>query len=169
MAEEKGPLMALNHISRLCRNVDSSIEFYRNVLGMELTKRPQALENFNGAWLFNYGVGIHLVQAKDEDRLPDPQHELDPMDNHISFQCEDMEAMETRVKEHKVEYKKRIIEDEENGSKIEQLFFKDPDGFMIEICNCENMRLVPASSLSVAKIKLPLDRHIPPLDLNSTS
>ncbi|WCJ32415.1 Lactoylglutathione lyase / glyoxalase I family protein [Euphorbia peplus] len=167
--QQEAPLMALNHVSRLCRNVETSIDFYTNVLGMVVTKRPQALEDFNGAWLFNYGVGIHLVQAKDgeqESRLPNPDHELDPMDNHISFQCEEVEAMERRLKEHKVEYKKRVIEDE-NGAKIEQVFFTDPDGFMIEICNCENLKLVPASSLS--KLKLPVDRHIPPLDLHSNT
>ena len=80
------PLMALNHISRLCRNVKESIDFYTKVLGFVLIERPHAFE-FDGAWLFNYGVGIHLLQAKDEDRLPDPNH-LDPMDNHISFQVE---------------------------------------------------------------------------------
>lgn len=79
------PLMALNHVSRLCSNVKESINFYRNVLGFVLIERPQAFD-FDGAWLFNYGIGIHLVQAKDEDRLPDDKDYLDPMDNHISFQ-----------------------------------------------------------------------------------
>lgn len=78
------PLMALNHVSRLCRNVQESIDFYTKVLGFVLIERPQAFD-FDGAWLFNYGVGIHLVQSGDEDRLPET-HPLDPMDNHISFQ-----------------------------------------------------------------------------------
>lgn len=79
------PLMALNHVSRLCRSVKDSIDFYTRVLGFVLIERPQAFD-FDGAWLFNYGIGIHLVQAKDEDRLPDDRDYLDPMDNHISFQ-----------------------------------------------------------------------------------
>ncbi|EEF34443.1 glyoxylase I 4 [Ricinus communis] len=160
--DEQPPLMALNHVSRLCRDVQKSIDFYTKVLGMVLTERPQAFD-FEGAWLFNYGVGIHLVQAKDEDRLPDPHQSLDPMDNHISFQCEDIEAMEKRLKEHKVEYIKRTVD--ENGTKIDQLFFDDPDGFMIEICNCENLKLAPAGS--IGKIKLPKDRHIPPVDVEN--
>jgi hypothetical protein len=37
--------------------------------------------------LFNYGVGIHLVQRDDAPRAADVNPgELDPMDNHISFQ-----------------------------------------------------------------------------------
>jgi catechol 2,3-dioxygenase-like lactoylglutathione lyase family enzyme len=88
--EEKNdqpPLMALNHISRLCRNVNESIDFYTKVLGFVLIERPPVLD-FEGAWLFNYGVGIHLVQSKEEEKLPShtQQHDLDPQDNHISFQ-----------------------------------------------------------------------------------
>lgn len=85
--EEKActPLMALNHVSRLCRDVKESIEFYTKVLGFVLIERPQVLD-FEGAWLFNYGIGIHLVQSKDEDRLPSDAEHLDPQDNHISFQ-----------------------------------------------------------------------------------
>jgi catechol 2,3-dioxygenase-like lactoylglutathione lyase family enzyme len=88
--EEKNdqpPLMALNHISRLCRNVNESIDFYTKVLGFVLIERPPVLD-FEGAWLFNYGVGIHLVQSKEEEKLPSDtqQHDLDPQDNHISFQ-----------------------------------------------------------------------------------
>ncbi|XVE74178.1 hypothetical protein DITRI_Ditri11bG0178000 [Diplodiscus trichospermus] len=162
--ESAPPLMALNHVSRLCRNVRESIDFYSKVLGFVLVERPPALD-FDGAWLFNYGVGIHLVQSKDEDRLRsvDTDH-LDPMDNHISFQCEDMQGMEQRLKDFNTKYIKRTMEDE-SGTKIDQLFFKDPDGYMVEICNCENLKLVPAGSID--KIQLPFDRHNPPLDLEN--
>ncbi|XP_009602386.1 glyoxylase I 4 [Nicotiana tomentosiformis] len=155
------PLMALNHVSRLCKNVKESVDFYTKVLGFVLIERPQAFD-FNGAWLFNYGVGIHLVQAKDEDRLPSDTDTLDPMDNHISFQSEDMEGMVERVKQLNVKYLKRTVGEEE-GAAIDQLFFRDPDGHMIEICNCENVKLVPQRS--IGRIKLPFDRHIPPLEL----
>ncbi|MBA0575759.1 hypothetical protein Golob_028121 [Gossypium lobatum] len=77
-----------------------------------------------------------------------------------------MEEMEQRLKEFKTEYIKRTMEDE-SGTKIDQLFFNDPDGFMVEICNCENLKLVPAGSMG--RIKLPFDRHNPPLDLDANS
>ncbi|XP_027356766.1 LOW QUALITY PROTEIN: uncharacterized protein LOC113866076 [Abrus precatorius] len=162
--EKPPPLVALNHVSRLCRNVKDSIDFYTKVLGFVLIDRPQALD-FDGAWLFNYGVGIHLVQSKVEDqRLPsDPQH-LDPQDNHISFQCEDMEAMEKKLKERNVRYMKKTLK-AEDGTVMDQIFMNDPDGFMVEICNCENLKLVPADSLS--KIKLPMDRHNPPVEIET--
>ncbi|GMH27253.1 hypothetical protein Nepgr_029096 [Nepenthes gracilis] len=68
--ERAPPLMWLNHASRLCRSVKESVDFYVKVLGFVLIERPQAFD-FDGAWLFSYGVGIHLVQANVEDRLPD--------------------------------------------------------------------------------------------------
>ncbi|XP_059654354.1 glyoxylase I 4 [Cornus florida] len=148
--DQQLPLMALNHISRLCRCVKESVDFYTKVLGFVLIKRPKAF-HFDGAWLFNYGVGIHLVHSEDEERLAHSD-DLDPMDNHISFQCEDIEAVEQKLKELKIKYMKRTVEDE-NGTALDQLFFKDPDGFMIEICNCENLKLVPAASFG--NIKLP--------------
>ncbi|KAI3900519.1 hypothetical protein MKW92_008852 [Papaver armeniacum] len=160
--EQQLPLMALNHVSRLCRDVNKSVDFYVNVLGFVQIKRPPALK-FDGAWLFNYGIGIHLVQSKEEERLPDPEHELDPMDNHISFQCEDMAAMERKLKERNIKYKKRTVGGGDDGA-IDQLFFTDPDGFMVEICNCENLKLEPAGNMD--RIRLPSDRHNPPVELN---
>ncbi|XP_020272009.1 uncharacterized protein LOC109847176 [Asparagus officinalis] len=159
------PLMALNHVSRLCKSVEASVRFYTEALGFVLINRPPTL-NFDGAWLFNYGVGIHLVQEKGGGGAEDAATErLDPMDNHISFQCEDMDAMEQKLKDMNIKYMKRTINEEE-GEPIDQLFFNDPDGFMIEICNCENLELVPAGSFG--RIKLPQDRHNPPLDMESS-
>ncbi|KAL0456149.1 UNVERIFIED_CONTAM: hypothetical protein Slati_0954100 [Sesamum latifolium] len=129
--------------------------------GFVLIERPESFD-FDGAWLFNYGVGIHLVQCKDEEKLPRDKDCLDPMDNHISFQCESMEEMEEKLKDMDVKYMKRTVGEEE-GAAIDQLFFNDPDGFMVEICNCENLKLVPQRS--IGKIKLPSDKHNPPLDL----
>uniref|UniRef100_A0A251RUK5 Putative lactoylglutathione lyase / glyoxalase I family protein n=1 Tax=Helianthus annuus TaxID=4232 RepID=A0A251RUK5_HELAN len=155
------PRMQLNHVSRLCKSVKDSVEFYEKALGFVPIERPQGFD-FDGAWLFNYGIGIHLVQAKDEQKLPD-NDELDPMDNHISFQCEDMAALERKLNELNIKYIKRTVGGKEDGV-IDQLFFKDPDGFMIEICNCENVKLKPAGS--IGRLKLPFDRHNPPVVLN---
>ena len=35
---------------------------------------------------------------------------------------------------------------EEEGVTVDQVFFHDPDGYMIELCNCENIPIVPISS-----------------------
>jgi len=132
-------LTSLNHISLVCRSVEKSIDFYQNVLGFVPVRRPGSFD-FDGAWLFRYGIGIHLLHSEDPENMP-KKHEIDPKDNHISFQCESMGAVERKLKEMEMEYLRQRVE--EGGIYVDQLFFHDPDGFMIEVCNCENLPVVP--------------------------
>ncbi|OIV99923.1 hypothetical protein TanjilG_26261 [Lupinus angustifolius] len=134
-------LKSLNHISLVCGSVEKSIDFYVNVLGFIPIKRPTSLD-FNGAWLFNYGIGIHLLQSEDPKSMPKNVH-INPKDNHISFQCESIAEVERRLKQMNINYVKNKVE--ENGINVDQLFFHDPDGWMIEICNCDNIPVVPLS------------------------
>ncbi|KAI8023741.1 hypothetical protein LOK49_LG03G01505 [Camellia lanceoleosa] len=132
-------LKSLNHISVVCRSVDKSLDFYQNVLGFFPIRRPNSFD-FDGAWLFNYGIGIHLLQSEDPENMP-KICQINPKDNHISFQCESMGAVEKKLKEMEIEYLKNRVE--EGGIYVDQLFFHDPDGSMIEICNCDNLPVVP--------------------------
>ena len=72
-----------------------------------------------------------------------------------------MDAVEQKLKEMNINYMKRTINEEE-GAPIDKLFFNNPDGFMVELCNCKNLELVPGGS-SMGRMKLPRDRHNRPL------
>ncbi|OVA20416.1 Glyoxalase-like domain [Macleaya cordata] len=148
------PLLSLNHISLLCRSLRTSIRFYEEILGFVMIKRPSSF-NFDGAWLFNYGVGIHLlknssVDASDFLRESRP---INPKDNHISFQCTDVGLVKMRLEEMGIKYAKATVED--SGIKVDQVFFHDPDGYMIEICNCDNLPVLPLSSSALIKEQVP--------------
>ncbi|XP_015069106.1 uncharacterized protein LOC107013745 [Solanum pennellii] len=148
-------LTSLNHISLVCRSVEKSIEFYKNVLGFVPVRRPGSF-NFNGAWLFSYGIGIHLLQSEDPEKMP-KKTEINPKDNHISFQCESIDAVEKKLTEMGIKYARQLVE--EGGIYVDQLFFHDPDGFMVEICNCDKLPVIPlageiARSCSRANIQL---------------
>lgn len=143
------PLSSLNHVSLLCKSVTVSTEFYENVLGFQLVRRPPSFD-FVGAWLFNYGVGIHLLPCKSLDDLP-KKTEINPRDNHISFQCADMFLAEKRLQEMAIKYKKRVVED--GGLYVDQLFFHDPDANMIEICNCDNLPVIPVRSSTSSNVR----------------
>lgn len=52
-----------------------------------------------------------------------------------------MDAVEKKLKEMAMDYVRAVVE--EGGIQVDQLFFHDPDGFMIEICNCDNLPVVP--------------------------
>ncbi|KAM0842063.1 hypothetical protein ACQ4PT_058610 [Festuca glaucescens] len=110
-------LASLNHISVVCRSLESSLAFYCDVLGFFPIRRPGSFD-FDGAWyvrfffmtvvlgdaradllhildqphetivgfrLFNFGIGVHLLQAEDPEGMPLMKMEIDPKDNHISF------------------------------------------------------------------------------------
>ncbi|KAF8050048.1 hypothetical protein N665_2060s0003, partial [Sinapis alba] len=96
--------------------------------------------DFDGAWLFGRGVGIHILQSTEPEKLL-KKTKINPKDNHISFQCESMGAVEKKLKEMEIEYVRAVVE--EGGIQVDQLFFHDPDGFMIEICNCDSLPVIP--------------------------
>ena len=56
-------------------------------------------------------------------------------------QCESMVAVEKKLKEMEIDYVRATVE--EGGIQVDQLFFHDPDGFMIEICNCDSLPVIP--------------------------
>ena len=62
-------------------------------------------------------------------------------------QCESMAAVERRLKELGIPYVQRCVE--EGGINVDQIFFHDPDGFMIEICNCDNLPVIPLAGAPV--------------------
>ncbi|KAJ3694205.1 hypothetical protein LUZ60_009685 [Juncus effusus] len=133
------PLTSLNHISVTCRSVKKSLDFYQNVLGFIPIRRPGSFD-FDGAWLFNHGIGIHLLQSEDVENMPE-KGEINPKDNHISFECESMASVEKRLNDMDIKYVHCRVE--EGGIYVDQLFFHDPDGFMIEICNCDVLPVIP--------------------------
>ncbi|CAN6482531.1 unnamed protein product [Victoria cruziana] len=137
------PLVSFNHVSILCRSVKDSTKFYQDVLGFHLIKRPSSFD-FEGAWLFNYGIGIHLLQCSSAGGMPMKPGVINPKSNHFSFQCKDIELVKKRFEEARMEYVATSVED--GGIKVEQVFFHDPDGYMIEICNCDKLPILPLSS-----------------------
>lgn len=50
----------------------------------------------------------------------------------------------------KIEYVRAAVED--GGIEVDQLLFHDPDSYMIEICNCQNLPVLPISTC-------PLNQH----------
>ncbi|KAK4739594.1 hypothetical protein R3W88_003291 [Solanum pinnatisectum] len=147
--ENRMPLLALNHVSYVCKSVSKSAQFYEQVLGFVLIKRPSSFD-FDGAWLFNHGIGIHLLGKEDAQSK---RGKINPKDNHISFQCTDMDLIIQRLNDMNVEYVTATVK--EGGVTVDQLFFHDPDGNMIEICNCQNLPVLPLSSCPLKKMSSP--------------
>ncbi|CAN6268708.1 unnamed protein product [Urochloa humidicola] len=145
------PLVRLNHVSFLCASVEESIEFYRRVLGFELVKRPASFD-FRGAWLHKYGMGIHLLQRGSDSIAPAAARPpaINPKGNHISFQCTNMGVVKARLEKMEMEFVAARVRDGETV--VEQIFFHDPDGNVIEICDCEKLPVIPLADAGGAGV-----------------
>ena len=120
------PLHSLNHVALTTTRLEISREFYKRVLGFREVSRPAF--SFRGAWLYNYGLMIHLIESEA------PPNEtvgetISTRDNHIALHCDDLDAAERALVAHGVAFRKNEIVDR----KIRQIFFRDPDGNHIEI------------------------------------
>lgn len=75
-------------------------------------------------------------------------------------QCESMGAVEKKLKDMAIEFVRAVVE--EGGIQVDQLFFHDPDGFMIEICNCDNLPVIPLAgemARSCSRVNLQMMQH----------
>jgi catechol 2,3-dioxygenase-like lactoylglutathione lyase family enzyme len=115
----------LNHIARPTRRLEESRRFYIEVLGFREISRPAF--SFRGSWLFGGGIQIHLIE--DLVIAPNPPDGINTRETHIAFAVPDVDVMETRLEEHGIPYKRSLIKDRQ----IHQLFFRDPDGHLIEL------------------------------------
>jgi len=118
------PLKSLNHLGVLTRDLEKSKAFYRDILGFREVKRPNF--NFAGAWIYNYGLMIHLIEG---DRAAPADGNIETRGNHVALQADDLDAVQGLLDEHGIAYKVRHIAD----TGVKQIFFQDPDGYAIEV------------------------------------
>ncbi|MQM14444.1 hypothetical protein Taro_047372 [Colocasia esculenta] len=145
-------LTSLNHVSFLCESVDTSAHFYEQVLGFVPIKRPSSFD-FEGAWLFNYGIGIHLIERSSTSEPRTKPAIINPKANHISFQCADTDLVKRRLEEMGIDYVSAVVK--EGVVEVGQLFFHDPDGYMVEICDCQKLPVRPLSPVAACPLKIP--------------
>jgi catechol 2,3-dioxygenase-like lactoylglutathione lyase family enzyme len=118
------PIRGVNHLGRVTKRLPESLAFYRDVLGFRPIERPNF--NFAGAWLFNYGVQIHLIV---NEAAGDPSGEIQTRADHLALFVEDIEACKSRLVEHGIPFRENHVP----GRNVHQVFFRDPDGNHIEL------------------------------------
>lgn len=120
------PLEGLHHIAVLTKRLDESRAFYRELLGFREIPRPPF--TFGGAWLWNYGLQIHLIV---DEQLADPAGSILTRGHHLAFQSPDVAAVERTLAERGIAFRVNI----QTGTGLKQLFFRDPDGHHIEVAS----------------------------------
>lgn len=113
----------IHHASLVVADTAKSLKFYKDVLGMQQTERPEL--PFPGAWLQIGAQQIHLLELENPDPTTGrPQH--GGRDRHVALSVPDLGAVRARLDRHGVAYTLSI-----SGRKA--LFCRDPDGNAIEI------------------------------------
>lgn len=120
--------MRIHHVSVIVADVQRSLEFYQQVLGLSIDQGRPALP-YDGAWL---GVGdqqIHLMQLPNPDPLTGrPEH--GGRDRHLAMSCADLEPVINQLQQRQMPFTR-------SKSGRAAIFFRDPDGNAIELIQAD--------------------------------
>ena len=118
-------LKRLDHVSLNVSDRRRSIEWYRDVLGLQ--PRGEAKQDDWPVFLGEFGSCVALFQAQSQtaERAPESVGL-----RHVAFMVagtEDLEQAQARLREHGVEFR---FEDHGNAHSV---YFSDPDGNVLEL------------------------------------
>lgn len=114
--------LTIHHASLLVSDTEQSLPFYRDVLGMQPTERPNL--PFPGAWLQIGDQQIHLLELDNPDPTTGrPEH--GGRDRHVAMHCSSVDALKEALEAADIAYTVSI-----SGRKA--LFCRDRDGNALE-------------------------------------
>jgi catechol 2,3-dioxygenase-like lactoylglutathione lyase family enzyme len=146
-------VVGVGGFSHIVENVDRSVFFYQNVLGLEMPNPPRPFDSI--PWIIDMGntpgaqsrpailhipgsaLGVELIDYKDIARTPVRPHFQDPGAASLILTVRDMDAIMTKLKAAHARIYGKTGEAATitgaNGAKGHVVFLQDPDGFFIEI------------------------------------
>ena len=122
--------VSLNHIGVYVTDLKVSTSFYETILSLK--KFPEPFHDGKHTW-FSIGKAghLHLIEVGKK------QYERDRND-HLCFSVKDIDAFIVNLDKNKVEYTNWPGTKKEPTVRVDgvkQIYFKDPDGHLIEINN----------------------------------
>lgn len=113
---------AMNHFTVLAEDLDRSLAFYVDLLGLTPGPRPEL--GFPGAWLYaGDSAVLHIIAGR-----PMPEQRAGVLD-HMAFSATDLRAVRAKLDAQQVPYDLR----RQRGAGTWQLFCHDPSGAKVEL------------------------------------
>ncbi|KAF7142230.1 hypothetical protein RHSIM_Rhsim05G0015000 [Rhododendron simsii] len=118
-------LVSMHHVGILCENLERSLEFYQNVLGLKINEaRPDDKLPYRGAWLWVGSEMIHLMELPNPDPLTGrPAH--GGRDRHTCIEIRDVSKLKAILDKAGIPYTL-------SHSGRPAIFFRDPDTNALE-------------------------------------
>lgn len=118
----------LNHIAHYVVNLKTSTDFYMNIIGLDTI--PEPFHDGRHTWFsIGYKSHLHLIQGAKETADRDKN-------SHLCFSVSSVNSFINLLEKNKITYEnwageKGAVTNRVDG--VKQIYFKDPDGYWIEI------------------------------------
>ncbi|KAF3326892.1 hypothetical protein FCM35_KLT08522 [Carex littledalei] len=118
-------VVSIHHVGILCENLERSLDFYKDLLGLEVNlARPNDKLPYRGAWLWVGSEMIHLMELPNPDPLTGrPEH--GGRDRHTCIAIRDVSKLKAIFDEAGINYTL-------SRSGRPAIFARDPDGNALE-------------------------------------
>jgi lactoylglutathione lyase len=120
----------LNHIAIYVKDLATSTAYYHDVIGLDTI--PEPFHDGKHTW-FSVGQSSHLHVIQGANDIS--PHEKN---SHLCFSVPSVEEVIKRLNSHSVAYESWAGKQNEVTTRVDgikQIYFKDPDGYWIEINN----------------------------------
>lgn len=127
-AKTQARVTGLAHLAIKAADLETTIAFYEQVIGLELVPRPPF--NFPGAWLGSDGNALIHLYGGQRALAPDGSnpHETGSVD-HMSFWAQGYTEQRARLERYGLPFR----EARPPETTLAQLFTLDPNGVMLEL------------------------------------
>ncbi len=127
--------MRIDHGGLLVTDVERSVRFYVDALGLEQVSRPSTFDT-PGAWLQVGDQQLHLIGETESGRAREMTPRYDEAEvvigygTHLALDVEDLDAAIARAAAAGVHPPGEVFA---RGDGVKRVFFTDPDGHVIEL------------------------------------
>jgi lactoylglutathione lyase len=118
----------LNHVAVYVYDLQKSAEFYKNIIGLESI--PEPFHDGRHEW---FRIGAHSQMHLIKGAKSISEHDKD---SHLCFSVGSMEEFIANLNKNKISYENWPGESNKITTRpdgVNQIYFKDPDGYWIEI------------------------------------